>query len=227
IDPSASPDHIADALLTIRGRERVQRLSAESRGGSPTAAVVVGDEALTEKLFASLTARASEMVEDEHAAHPLRPGMSLATLAERLGISPAVAEELVARSSDLIRNGPDVAHKDHQVGLTPTQEEAWARARSRLGGGLSVPVESELGLESDVVAAKVRSGELVRVSADLVYLPEQIAEIKALLDSMAQDFTVAEFRDRSGLTRKYAVPILEWSDKEGLTVRRGDVRSIR
>ncbi|HEX6287471.1 MAG TPA: selenocysteine-specific translation elongation factor, partial [Acidimicrobiia bacterium] len=34
IDPSASPDQIADTLLTIRGRERVQRLAAESRGGS-------------------------------------------------------------------------------------------------------------------------------------------------------------------------------------------------
>ena len=34
-------------------------------------------------------------------------------------------------------------------------------------------------------------------------------------------------RDATGLSRKYAVPILEWSDREGLTVRRGDVRSLR
>jgi selenocysteine-specific elongation factor len=41
------------------------------------------------------------------------------------------------------------------------------------------------------------------------------------------EFTVAQFRDAADLSRKYAVPILEWSDKEGLTVRRGDIRRFR
>jgi selenocysteine-specific elongation factor len=90
-----------------------------------------------------------------------------------------------------------------------------------------VPVESELDLDADIVAMKVRSGDLVRISADILYLPEQVESISSILGSMDDGFTVADFRDRSGLTRKYAVPILEWSDKEGLTVRRGDVRRIR
>ena len=227
VDPSSPPDQVADSLLTIRGREFLGRLSAESGGGHPTTGVVVGDEALVDDLFRDLARRAARLVGAEHVAHPLRPGLPLATLAERLGVSPAVAEELVARSSDLVRSGPDVADKNHEIGLNAAQDEAWLRARKRLASSLSVPVEAELGLDADVVAMKVRSGDLVRISNDLLYLPEQIDSIKTILASLDGDFTVAQFRDRSGLTRKYAVPILEWSDKEGLTVRRGDARRIR
>ena len=227
IDPSSPPDLIADMLLRIRSREKLARLSAESRGGSPTGGVTVGDDALTDDLIRDLTTRASKLVHEEHTAFPLRPGMPLATLAERLRVTPAMVEEVVSRSSDLVRRGPDVAREDHEVGLTATQEEEWRRAQERLVSSLSVPVESELQLETEIVAMKVRSGDLVRVSTDLLFLPGQIEEIKTHLKAMGGDFTVADFRDQSGLTRKYAVPILEWSDKEGLTVRRGDIRRIR
>lgn len=227
VDPAASPDDIARALLTIRGRASLSRISAESRGGHPSDAVIVGDEALTHDRFDDLTSRTLHLVRDEHAAHPLRPGMSLATLAKRLGVSAPIVEEVVNESEELVRVGPDVAGADHEVGLESSQEEEWRRARGLLARGLSVPVEAELHLDADIVAMMLRRGDLVRVSADLLYLPDQIEAIRSMLGSMEGEFTVADFRDRSGLTRKYAVPILEWSDKEGLTVRRGDVRRIR
>jgi selenocysteine-specific elongation factor len=70
-------------------------------------------------------------------------------------------------------------------------------------------------------------GKLVRISEDLVYLPEQIDRIVSELRAMEGSFTVAQFRDRTGLSRKYAVPLLEWADKEGLTIRQGDERRLR
>jgi selenocysteine-specific elongation factor len=90
-----------------------------------------------------------------------------------------------------------------------------------------VPDESELGIDREVVHFKVRNGDLVRVSEELVYLPAQIEEMTTAMSQLGEEFTVAEFRDAVGLSRKYAVPILEWSDKKGLTVRRGDVRRFR
>jgi selenocysteine-specific elongation factor len=84
-----------------------------------------------------------------------------------------------------------------------------------------------LGLEPDVLALMLRQGRLVRVSAEFVYLPEQLDEVRTLIRGLEPEFTVADFRDAAGLTRKYAVPILEWADKDGLTVRRGDVRRLR
>ena len=47
------------------------------------------------------------------------------------------------------------------------------------------------------------------------------------LSELPEEFTVAELRDHFGLTRKYAVPLVEWLDAQGHTTRKGDLRSIR
>lgn len=227
IDPSAAPDEIANRLLQIRNRDEIATLATHSGGGIPSVGIVIGDMAISVETFDFLTARAADLVAEEHVTHPLRPGIPLATLAERLDVPTQVAETVVDESSSLVRRGPDVALIDHQPQLTEDQVAAWRRARGQLAEGLAVPLESELGLDPEIVALKVRSKELVRVAPDLVYLPDQLEEIRRILDALEGEFTVADFRDAAGLTRKYAVPVLEWSDKEGLTVRRGDVRRIR
>ena len=48
-----------------------------------------------------------------------------------------------------------------------------------------------------------------------------------LHDRLAEGFTVADFRDAFGLTRRQAVPLLEWLDGAGWTTRRGDGRVVR
>ena len=68
---------------------------------------------------------------------------------------------------------------------------------------------------------------MVRISGQLVYLPEQVEDLVAGLAELPDEFTVAQLRDHFGLTRKYAVPLVEWLDAEGYTLRRGDLRSIR
>lgn len=227
IDPAAGPDQIAQTLLDSRGEDRLDHLSAHSAGGAPTDAIVIGAIALTQDRFDELTETAVTLVEEEHREHPLRPGLPMATLAARLGVAPAVAERVVTDSLVLLRKGPDVALASHAVGLTLEQEEAWENARVRLARGLDVPTEGELALDPEILASKLRDGQVVRISQDLVFLPEQIDQIEEILRRLDPEFTVAGFRDAAGLSRKYAVPILEWTDKKGLTVRRGDLRSLR
>ena len=65
----------------------------------------------------------------------------------------------------------------------------------------------------------------MQVSDDLVYLPDQVEEIKSGLSALPNPFTVAEFRDLFQISRKYAVPILEWLDSSSITRRNGDLRS--
>jgi selenocysteine-specific elongation factor len=227
IDPDATVHDVAQRLLTSRRIDDISRLMAHSGGGSPTDAVIVGDRALDPSLVDELERRAVTMVGAEHTEHPLRPGLSLATLAERLRVAADIAEVLVERSQRLERRGPDVALPGHQAGLTANQESAWQKARERLEESLSVPDDTRLGLDPELLHLKVRSGELVRVNPNLVYLPSQIEALKETMANLGEEFTVAEFRDAAGLSRKYAVPVLEWSDKEGLTVRRGDFRRLR
>jgi selenocysteine-specific elongation factor len=227
VDPDAPPDDLAAALLAIRGRDRVDRLAAHTGGGTAPTAMKVGDLALDENLVSRLLEQTIAMVDEEHEAHPLRPGLSLATLAERLEVEVDVAEALVDRMPDLVRSGPTVSRAGRVSTLSPDQEQSWDEAVLRLGRGLDVPAEGDLGLDGDVVALKLKTGDLVRVGPGLVYLRSQVEELRSLIAECGDGFTVAQFRDVAGLSRKYAVPILEWSDAEGLTVRRGDVRHLR
>ena len=105
---------------------------------------------------------------------------------------------------------------------------AWADARDALrAAGLAVPRSSALGLSADLFHSLVRDGELVAVADDLSYLPEQIEELTGRLAELPESFTVAGFRDALELTRRQAVPLLEWLDANGWTSRRGDVRTVR
>jgi selenocysteine-specific elongation factor len=96
-----------------------------------------------------------------------------------------------------------------------------------LAADLAVPRVADLDLEPEVMHALIRRGDLVRVCDDLVFLPEQIEGVTDRLSTLPERFTVAEFRDAFELSRKQAVPLLEWLDAEGWTRRRGDERTVR
>jgi selenocysteine-specific elongation factor len=153
--------------------------------------------------------------------------MPAATLATSLDIDQDLVDRLVAESPALTRVGPDVAAVGHEHGVDEDLERRLSTAEAALRAGLGVPNAADLGLDSEQLHLLIRTGRLVRISDDLVFLPEQIEEITSILRNMSDGFTVADFRDRTGLSRKYVVPLLEWADKEGLTIRRGDVRRLR
>ena len=72
-------------------------------------------------------------------------------------------------------------------------------------------------------------GALVKVG-DAMYRGTQIAQIHARLEAFLRErerMTMAEFRDLIQTSRKFAVPLLEWFDARGITVRAGDYRSLR
>ena len=88
------------------------------------------------------------------------------------------------------------------------------------------PSPTAQGLDEDLLHALVRIGELSRISPSIFYLPEQVEELLGIAAKLEQPFTVSAFRAAAGLSRKYAVPFLEWTDKQGNTRRRGDLRYL-
>ena len=69
----------------------------------------------------------------------------------------------------------------------------------------------------------------MKVGDDL-YRGTQIDQIRARLESHFRQnelMTAAQFRDLLGTSRKYAVPLLEWMDSQGVTIRDGDFRKLR
>jgi len=68
----------------------------------------------------------------------------------------------------------------------------------------------------------------VKISEDLVLHSEACVQLRQSLASRrGQRFAVPEFKEWTGVSRKYAIPLLEYLDREHVTVRDGDQRLIR
>jgi selenocysteine-specific elongation factor len=208
IDPWAGPVRVATTLLGIRGVDGLDRLAAHSGGGSPEKAVVVGGVAITRDRFDELRVEAERLVGEHVENHPLRPGMPLATLAASLRSTPEMVGRLIGESDRLQQIGPDVTSTGHRLTLEPEEQADWERAETRLAKDLAVPPADDLGMGRDLLHRMIREERLIRVSEDLLFLPDQIEEIRGHIAKMTSPFTVAQFRDQTGLSRKYAVPIL-------------------
>jgi len=219
-------DERADVLVEVHGRLGAEEVVGASGGGEARRAVAAAGMFFSRASVEALAARAREQVAGFHADNPLRAGMPKAELASRLDVPLSLVDELVAVAG-LVDEGATVRREDFEVRLTPAQEAAWEAARAELSSGLAVPRASRLGLDEELLHALVRSGRLVVVDDDLVYLPEQIEEIVRRLAELPEQFTVSRFREQLGLSRRQAVPLLEWLDAAGHTRRSGDLRTRR
>ena len=222
-------DDRAAALLSIRGAAHPDVLAAHSGGGlAPDAVVTTGELHMSAAHAGEVIESVVSDLERFHSLNPLRPGAQTASLAGARGVPGAVLESLVAGDRRVVIEGSIARLATFSPDRSGQDDEAWEAAHAVLDeAGLTVPKLSELGLHAELIHSLVRDGKLVKVSDDLAFLPEQAERIVEIIRSMEEGFTVAQFRDRTGLTRKYAVPLLEWSDRTGLTVRMGDTRRPR
>jgi selenocysteine-specific elongation factor len=73
----------------------------------------------------------------------------------------------------------------------------------------------------------LREGRLIRISEDLVLHAAALARLRGdLARKRGQRFGVPTFKDWTGVSRKYAIPILEYLDREHVTKREGDERIV-
>lgn len=223
----ASPDDKASSLLARRGVAHVDQIRAHSGGGTATDGVVTGSLVMLAARVDQLGHRASALVQAFHSDNPLRPGMPKASLASQLGIEPEALTAVLARSDGLEERGSTIAIAGFTTTLNAENEAEWERIHVALtAAGLTVPRLKELAIDQELLHVLLREERLVKVSDELVYLPQQLNGLVDGLTELPDRFTVAEFRDTLGLTRKYAVPLLEWLDRRRVTVRDGDTRTI-
>ena len=121
--------------------------------------------------------------------------------------------------------------KDDETESKQTIEQAFASA------GLKVPSLKEVlaSLKVDKVRAQkivtllLREKTLVKVSDDLVFHHKALTDLRqkiAALKSTSPKIDVGRFKDLTGVSRKYAIPLLEYLDRERVTRRVGDERII-
>ena len=131
-----------------------------------------------------------------------------------------------------VRTATTVRLASHRVALESRAEDL-ERLLAAIGGDAEAtpPSVRELvaaGIPADVIDAAARGGEIVRLSPDLVVTRGFADRGLALVRAHAGDgVTVSALREHLGTSRKYAVPLAEWMDAQGLTRRRGDLRFPR
>ncbi|MGA8876131.1 MAG: selenocysteine-specific translation elongation factor [Candidatus Korobacteraceae bacterium] len=199
------------------------------------------DLMLSKVIVEALRDRMSASVEQFHKSNPLVQGISKEQLRETLGLRQeafrGVLEALV-RDRKLEVNG-EIVHAAGK-GVALRDEEAVSKAqieRAFAAAGLKVPLLKEVlaSLPVDKVRAQkivtllLRDRVLVKLGDELVFhrdaldaLRRQIAAQKAKTPKL----NVGDFKDLFGITRKHAIPLLEYLDRERVTRRVGDERVI-
>jgi selenocysteine-specific elongation factor len=166
------------------------------------------------------------------------PGIPKEELRSRvLPGSPAfLLDALLARSKTIVVKGESVHLASHKVALKQDESEAMAKIEEAFrSAGLAVPSTSEVLAKSGVEAARartllqilLRAGKLIRVGDEMVFHASAITRLRSILAShKGQRFQVPEFKDWTGISRKYAIPLLEYLDREHVTRREGDLRTV-
>jgi selenocysteine-specific elongation factor len=121
---------------------------------------------------------------------------------------------------------------DGAAALPPAVQRAVDGVRARLAedpfAAPEAPDLAAAGLGSRELAAAVRSGQLVRIAEGVYLAPRVGEEARERLAPLAQPFTVSQARQAWRTSRRVAVPLMEWLDAQGVTVRLpDDTRRLR
>ncbi len=188
--------------------------------------------------FASLLDKLRAVLTAFHRASPLQPGMSKQELRSRelAGAPPFLLDALLAQAGDLVSEGETVRLSSHEVRLRQDEKEALTRIEKAFErAGLAVPATAAVLAKCGVEPARarhllqilLRRKRLVKVGDELVFHSSAIGILRRLLsERRGQRFTVPEFKRWTGISRKYAIPLLEYLDRERITRRDGDTRVV-
>jgi selenocysteine-specific elongation factor len=176
-----------------------------------------------------------------HKANPLVGGISKEELREKLDLHQTVLEALLAQltrdkkaevAGEQVRlAGRGVELKDEEAKAKAQIEKAFADA------GLKVPLMKEVldklpidkARAQKLVTLLLRDRVLIKLADDLVFHQTALQGLRQLMATQkakTPKIDVPTFKDLTGVTRKYAIPLLEYLDQQRITRRVGDERII-
>jgi selenocysteine-specific elongation factor len=236
-----------EEIVTRMGwKEEEAKATAEKLARSG-AIRIVGSEPLllmAEALFQDILKKLPARVEAFHKQNPLSAGIAKEELRGAVGrrVRPetfqAALDELV-RQNKLAAQGELVKKPGTEITLTAEEAQAKQQIEQAFAkAGLAVPsvkeVLAQLAIESrraeKILQILLREKRLVRVSAELIFHSNALGQLASLLanykKAKGERIGVPAFKELTGITRKYAIPLLEYLDRQRLTRRTGDERVI-
>jgi selenocysteine-specific elongation factor len=250
LEAMASPDAIAALLdlppfyLDLDAFRRDRALPADDP--ADTALVRLGKYALSRKTWVTLQQSLRAALAAFYATSPDAAGAAPDAL--RRAVEPSLPVPLfaaalaeLARQRVVVIAGGLARLPEHAARLTDAQETLWQRIRPLLSDAerFRPPRLAELAAtlgrgEGDVrslLKVLARLDLVEEVTADHFFLRDAVAEAADIIGALAQassdgQFGAAQLRDRLDTGRKNAIELLEYFDRRGITMRRGDLRRI-
>ena len=239
----AARPELVRLLVAERGALRTAEASVLT--GATIAEEDAGDDGwlLDPAVRSAAESAARDGLASHHAEHPLERGAGLEVVRSVVGASlrrsgapaePGAVEAVLhglESSGGIVREDGRVRLAEHRVALEERRADV-DRLLTAIGGDLEAtpPTVRELaadGIAREVIDAADREDLVVRLTPDLVVTPAFAARAEALARGASDGITVSAFREALGTSRKYAVPLLEWLDRRGVTRRDGDLRFPR
>jgi selenocysteine-specific elongation factor len=250
LDPLPGPEYRQDGDR-IRLLERIEGVSSEDalralveEAGSiyrknalfrtgltllPEGVVSLSDTLVSRKRYEELSRFVLTTLTEYHGAHPLERGITRERLRAAMGLDGPTFDALIAGLPGIIEDGVIVRLASHRVAFSSEQQAARDKLLHSLqADDFSPPPPAELDADPALIRSLIDGGEIVRIG-DFLFSAAQAqaarGKVRALIEEMGP-VTVAQIRDVLRTSRKYAVPLCEWLDQTGATVRRGDIRLL-
>ena len=196
------------------------------------------DLAIGSTIFRDISAMALETVAEFHESHPTQEGMTVSQLEQNLPTNQRtlqfILDRLVERNT-LRREAGRYAMTSHEARgplydtalfdqVRPMFDSEQPVSLGDVAKRLQVPFNEIEKAMRPMVAANA----LVLVNKNRYFTPERIDELQQVASELgdSKPFTVREFRDASGLGRNLVIDVLEYFDRQRITQRRGDVRTL-
>ncbi len=204
-------------------------------GLEPGEAVRLGDRHLHPDIHRELVGLLLDALAAWHRAHPLLPGAPRSALAAgRLGrLGDRAFLDLLQGLVDagrVVADGPRYRLPDFAVRLDDENRRRADALAARVAeaGFAGLDFAALVREDADLVTFLVDSGRLVRAGSQVLEAGRVAALERAVRDFLAahEAMSPTDFKTLTGLTRRHAIPLLEWLDARGLTERRGDVRVL-
>jgi selenocysteine-specific elongation factor len=223
-DLTAQPMGSAGAAADL-ARRRVVRADDFAAMGWPVPgdATRHGPWLMAAGLADELAAALPALVAGYRRAHPLEPGPPVDVARRELDLPDPELLALLVRPPLTLWEGRVV---ESSAGLPPAVQRAVDGIRTRLAEDpFAAPEAGELaaaGLGARELAAAVRTGQLVRIAEGVYLAPGVEEEARARLRAIPQPFTLSQARQAWSTSRRVAVPLAEWLDRQGTTTRLPD-----
>jgi selenocysteine-specific elongation factor len=211
--------------------------AAEVARAEPTARAL-GELWVTKETVEAVGTGALALLRDYHRQHISDPGMPLETLRHSLRAGDAVVEAALndfSRAGRLRRIDGVVALAGFAPRVAGGDVEIERVVRILLDAHLRPPSVEELARSTgrrdlpELLRLAAARGQVEAVERDRYYAREALDQFTSVLVDLGGrgEIVPAEIRDRLGITRKYLIPLLEWADGKGITVRVGEGRRLR